>query len=179
MSENELISGILSRDRKALFLFYQKYTPDLKRYVITKIGNQEDADEIIQDTLYAFLDAIRDYTGKSKLATYLYAICNHKIVDFYRRKKIKTAIFSQAPQLETLISPLLGPEEQMDVNIIRAKVHRALSKLLPRYQKILLFKYADGQTMEAIAKKLMVTSKSVECALFRAKKAFVEAFVSN
>lgn len=177
-SDSQLIEKILRRDRKALLTFYRTYAPKLSRYIATKISRREDAEEVLQDTLYGFLEAIRDFQGKSNIQTFLYSICQHKIIDFYRRKKIKHAVFSQMPQLEALISPLMNPEEELDATILRTKIQTTLARLLPRYRQILTMKYLEGLSVEEIANRLAVTFKSVESQLFRARKAFVELFIS-
>lgn len=178
MEDSELIKKILSRDRRALSIFYRRFAPKLTRHIAGKIARREDGEEILQDTLYAFLEAIRDFQGKSNIQTFLFSICQHKIIDFYRRKKFKHAVFSQMPQLEAFISPLLSPEEELDVTLAREKIHAVLGKLLPRYRQILVLKYIEGHSVEEIAKKLALTFKSVESQLFRARKAFVELFIS-
>jgi RNA polymerase sigma-70 factor (ECF subfamily) len=178
VDDRQLIPKILSRDRIALLTFYRRFTPKLSRFIATKIGNPADAEEILQDTLYAFLEAIRDFEGKSNVQTFLFSICQHKIIDFYRKKKIRHAVFSQLPQLEALISPLLSPEEELDVTLAKEKIHTVLVRLLPRYRRILVLKYIEGHSVEEIAQKLTLTFKSVESQLFRARKAFVELFIS-
>lgn len=177
-SDATLITQILSRDRKALLTFYRTYAPKLSRYIAGKISRPEDAEEILQDTLFGFLEAIRDFEGKSNIQTFLFSICQHKIIDFYRRKKIKHAVFSQMPQLEALISPLMNPEEELDATLAREKIHSVLERLLPRYRQILVMKYLEGRSVAEIAGKLALTFKSVESQLFRARKAFVELFIS-
>ena len=64
-SDDHLVQKILARDRRALLTFYRRFTPKLTRFIATKIGNPSDAEEILQDTLFAFLEAIRDFEGKS------------------------------------------------------------------------------------------------------------------
>jgi RNA polymerase sigma-70 factor (ECF subfamily) len=178
VEDTKLIPKILARDRVALLTFYRRFTPKLSRFIRTKIGNPADAEEILQDTLYAFLEAIRDFEGKSNVQTFLFSICQHKIIDFYRRKKIKHAVFSQMPQLSALISPLLSPEEELDVTLAKEKIHAVLWRIMPQYRRILVLKYIEGHSVEEIARKLTITFKSVESQLFRARKAFVELFIS-
>ena len=177
-SDNQIISKILSRDRRTLLVFYRRYAPKLSRFIAGKIANPGDAEEVLQDTLYAFLEAIRDFQGKSKIQTYLFSICQHKVVDYNRKKKLKHAVFSQMPQLEAMISQLISPEEQLDAVLVREKIHAVLGRLLPRHRQILQLKYLDGLSVEEIAKRLAMTFKSVESQLFRARKAFVEHFIS-
>jgi len=177
-SDQKIIEKILSRDRKTLLIFYRRYAPKLSRFIAGKVANPEDAEEVLQDTLYAFLEAIRDFQGQSTLQTFLFSICQHKVVDYYRRKKLKHAVFSQMPQLEALISPLVSPEEELDAVLVKEKIHAVLGRLLPRHRQILILKYFDGLSVGEIAGRLAMTFKSVESQLFRARKAFVEHFIS-
>lgn len=178
MNDQELVTSMLKRDRHALYLFYRTYTPKLRQYIRYKIRNVDDAEEVLQDTLYAFLEAIRDFAGHARLRTFLYSICNHKVIDHYRRKKIRHVVFSALPQLESLVAPILSPEEEFDVTMLREKIHRVLGRLLPMYKKVLLLKYADELTVGDIAHRLTISFKSAESQLFRARKAFVELFLS-
>jgi len=178
VDDTKLIPKILARDRVALLTFYRRFTPKLSRFIAGKVSSHADAEEILQDTLFAFLEAIRDFQGKSNVQTFLFSICQHKIIDFYRRKKLRHAVFSQMPQIEAVVSPLLSPEEELDVTLIKEKIHRVLAGILPRYRQILVLKYVEGRSVAEISGKLALTFKSVESQLFRARKAFVELFIS-
>ncbi|OGG24096.1 hypothetical protein A3A79_02775 [Candidatus Gottesmanbacteria bacterium RIFCSPLOWO2_01_FULL_43_11b] len=177
-SDAKLVDKILRRDKRALSLFYRTYAPALRRYIGGKIANHLDAEEILQDSLFAFLEAIRDFGGRSSIKTFLFSITNHKIIDFYRRKKMKHIVFSKLPQLSELISPLLNPEEVLDEAQFKEKVARALSRLIPRYRQIITLKYLDNISVTDIARELAISFKSAESRLFRARKAFVELFLS-
>jgi RNA polymerase sigma factor (sigma-70 family) len=178
MTDQELIPKILARDRHALSAFYHRYTPRLRAYIRSKVTPVEDAEEILQDTLFGFLEAIRDFEGHASVRTFLFSICNHKIIDFYRRKKIGHLVFSRTPNLEALVSPILNPEDELDMNLMKEKIHRVLSYLLPNYRRLLTLKYIDDLSVSEIARQLAVSVKSAESQLFRARKAFVERFLS-
>ncbi len=177
-SDETLIAQILARDRRALSVFYRRFVPKLSAFVHSKVGDREDAEEVLADTLYAFLEAIRDFQGKSSIKTFLFSIGHHKIVDYYRRKKMKQLVFSRAPNLEFLVSPLLSPEEELDMTILKEKISTVLSRILPHYRAILVSKYIDNLSVADIAHKFALSFKSAESQLFRARKAFVELFLS-
>lgn len=178
MTDNDLIDKLRVKDKKAARYFYRTYVPKLSRYVESKVSNFQDAEEITQDALFAFLESIRDFEGKSSVKTFLFAIASHKIIDYYRRKKIKQVLFSQMPQLEGLVSHLLNPEEELDMSLVKQKIHGVLGRLLPHYRQALMYKYMDNMSVALIAEKLSISLKGAESILFRARKAFVEAFVS-
>ncbi len=178
MDDTTLIARLFSHDRRAVASFYQQYAPQLRRHIAHKVKSHEDAEEILQDTLFSFLEGLRDFQRTCSVRTYLFSICHHKIVDYYRRKKITHFVFSQMPQLETLVSPLLTPEAEFDEVVVREKIRAVFGKLLPTYRQVLVLKYLDQVSVEEIAEKLSISFKSAESRLFRARRAFVELFLS-
>lgn len=174
--DDVLIERILQKDKQALSLFYQRYRTKLLLHIRQKIAKEQDVEEVFQDTFYAFLEALRDFHGQSKVQTFLYAICNHKIIDYYRRKKIKHIVFSQVPQLEMLISPLLKPDEVLDAVEVKDRIRTAFEVIPPMYKQVLTYKYIEGYSVAWIAERMQVTLKSVESKLFRARKAFIAAY---
>lgn len=177
-TDEQLIEAILARNEHALHEFYYRYKKKLLLFIRGKVEKEPDCEEILQDTFFAFLEALRDFHGKSSVKTFLFSICHHKVIDYYRRKKLRHIVFSQLPQLENLVSPLLQPEESFDETVIREKISRVFSSILPRYRDILYYKYVEGRSVEEIASLMHLSFKSAESRLFRARKAFVEAYVS-
>ena len=178
MEETELIRKILYRDKRALYAFYQTYTPALASFIHGKVANPHDAEEILQDTLFAFLEALRDFHGSCKISTFLFSIGKHKIIDYYRRKKIRHLVFSQAPYLEELVSPIFNPEEELDAVVLKEKLKRTFSLILPRYKLVLELKYMEDRSVSEISKLRMWTLKKTESLLFRARKAFIKTYVA-
>lgn len=178
MMDPELLKAILFGNRRAVYCLYHTYAPPLRRFIQARVGNAQDSEEILQDTLFAFLEGLRDFQEKSSIKTYLYSIGKHKIIDFYRRKKVKHVVFSRFPQIEALISPMLNPEAELDAAMIKEKISGVFGRILPRYSEILHLKYFDNLSVEEIANRFAITFKSAESRLFRARKAFVEAFLS-
>lgn len=175
-SDFGLVERILSGEDRALWEFYKIYKRKLSSYINNKIGNQRDAEEVLQDILLAGVSALRDYSGKARLSTFIFSIARNKIVDYYRKKKIKQVIFSTLPELGNLLSTLASPEEQLDKKLNKERISGVLRRLKPGYQKVIAMKYIQGMTMKEIARRLNQTIKTVESRLFRARKAFVEIY---
>lgn len=178
MDDATFVQRLFARDRRVVLSFYRSYAPKLRRYIRSKVSHTEDAEEVLQDTLCAFLEGLRDFQGNSSIKTYLYSICRHKVVDYYRRKRMRHIVFSQLPGLEKLVSPLLTPEEAFDEARIREKIRDVFGSLAPVYRQVLVLKYVEDISVSDIAQKLSITFKSAESRLFRARKSFVEAFIN-
>jgi len=146
--------------------------PRLKRHIFSKVEDPYEAEEILQETLISSSESFPFFQGKSSFFTWLCGIANHEIADFYRKKKIKTLLFSRFPFLENIISEALQPEEEVLKDELRKEVKEVLSKLSEGYSLVLRLKYYRGMRMEEIAQKLGLTVKAVESRLSRARLAF-------
>ncbi|MBI2617630.1 RNA polymerase sigma factor [Candidatus Gottesmanbacteria bacterium] len=176
MDEKQIVTHILSGDEPSLRKFYHIYQPRLFSFIRAKVGNEHDAEEILQDVFLATLEALRDFSFRSSLYTFICSIAVHKIIDYYRKKKIKQVVFSKFVEIEPILSTLLGPESTLDEVLLREKIRKTFGKLAPNQSKILRLKYIYGYSVEEIAKKLAISFKSAESLLFRARRAFVLAY---
>jgi RNA polymerase sigma-70 factor, ECF subfamily len=179
MKDNEILQQLISGDTKAFTRFYNTHSIKLRNYLLQKIDSEDEREEIMQMTFVAFFEAIRDYEGRSSITTYLFSICRHKVIDYYRTKKSKTVVFSSVPHIDSLLSTLCEPEEAYHESITREKIKKTFSLLHPIYRDILLCKYDEGLGVSEIAKKFRLSFKSAEAKLFRARKAFVSIFSTH
>src|SRR3989344_8660593 len=175
-NEKQLVDQILKSNERSLRFFYRHFQPRLLTYIKNKIADCADAEEILQDTLLATIEGLRDFAFRSSLFTFICSIANHKIIDFYRRKKIKNIVFSKLGDIETLLSNLIGPEDSYDAELLRQKIKATFKNLTPNYRVILRLKYIYGYSVEEIARKLSISFKSAESQLFRARKAFAAVY---
>ncbi|OGG15698.1 hypothetical protein A3D77_01570 [Candidatus Gottesmanbacteria bacterium RIFCSPHIGHO2_02_FULL_39_11] len=174
--EKELVENILKGEESSLRKFYDTYYRPILSFIRKRINSENDVEEVLQDTLLGALDSFRDFSFRCSIFTFLCSIASHKVIDYYRRKKIKNIVFSKIPDVEEILGTLLGPEEILDHEMLKSKIKKTLLSLSPMYQKIIDLKYIQGYTVSEIAEKLSLSFKSCESHLFRARKAFVVAF---
>src|ERR1700744_1714788 len=58
----------------------------LYAYAISRINDEEQAKDVVQETFLAALEKVNSFEGKSSERTWLTAILRNKIVDVYRKK---------------------------------------------------------------------------------------------
>ncbi len=179
MDEKNLVRRILHGDERAISDFYNAYKKKIQFYIDKKINSKKDAEEVLQDTFISAFDSLPLFQFNCSLLSWLKVIAHHEVVDFYRKKKIKTLIFSHFPLLERLVDQALGPELALQEKEAKIKIWLTLKHLSEGYRKILRLKYIDGLTMVEIAEELKITVKAVESRLFRARLAFQKEFVQN
>ncbi|KXB96818.1 MAG: hypothetical protein AA908_10175 [Chlorobi bacterium NICIL-2] len=62
------------------------YTGDLYRWAFHKVGNKVDAEDLVQETFMAAMQQWEKFQEKSSPKTWLMAILNRKIADYYRAR---------------------------------------------------------------------------------------------
>jgi RNA polymerase sigma factor (sigma-70 family) len=151
----------------------------LRKYLAGRLQNSDDAEEIFQETLISVTQSLPTFQGTSSFFTWVCGIANHEIADFYRKKKIKTFLFSNFPFLENIVSEALGPEEKLLEQEIKKEVKDSLEKLSKGYSLILRLKYYNCLSMQEIAAQMGITVKAVESRLSRARLAFRLEWLRN
>lgn len=171
-----LVKQILEGDPVAVESFYQQYSPGLLKYLKNKLPHHEDAQEILNDV---FLDAIDDLpklNKQSSLKAWMYTIARNKVVNFYRKKKIKSLIFSQFPYLKIVAGEINQPEFQLEKTEMKIRLQIAFEKLSRKYQQILHMHYIEDLPVKLISVKLNLSFKATESRLYRARQHFIQYY---
>lgn len=160
--------------------FFDKKTINrLRTFIYFATKNEEEAEEILQETLISAYESLSRFGGHSTFYSWLCGIAKHETADYYRKRKIKTILFSHLPFLEKLTDQALGPEERMIEEELKRKMSRIFGRLTEGYRVVLRLKYIDGHSVTQIAQKLGMSAKAVESKLTRARLAFREAWTEE
>ncbi|MCL4384068.1 sigma-70 family RNA polymerase sigma factor [Patescibacteria group bacterium] len=152
--------------------FYKKYRLGVQKFVATRVDNVQDAEELVNDILLAAYNSQPYFDGRAAEFTWICSIAKHKIIDYYRKKRIKTVLFSVNPVFEEIADKALGPEEESLKEELKEEIKGVMQDLGEGYRELLRLKYIDRLSMKQIALRLKLTVKAVESKLMRAKKAF-------
>ena len=146
-SEKELLNAALLFDPKALAQIYDLYSPELYRYAARFLGDPSVAEDCVAETFSRFLKAIRAKRGpKDFLKAYLYRIAHNWIADYYRRAPDVSELKDTYPD------PDNTPEKEASLRIRQAQVRKAIQKLTPDQQQVIMLKYLEGWKNEEVAK---------------------------
>ena len=170
------IKRILAGDAGAVVLFYKSYSPKILSYLSGKLPRREDAQELTNDVFLEAIDSLSMLRKDENVSAWLYRIAHNKMVDFYRKKKIKSILLSGMPFLEIIESEINQPEFQFEKDKVRDKIESAFKSLPDLYRKILKLHYEDKISVKEIAVILELSFKATESLLFRARQSFKLAY---
>lgn len=152
--------------------FYQKYYNSVRGFVGKRIGDEGTTDELTDDILLAAYESLSNFNHECSEFSFICAIAKHKIIDYYRKKKIKTVLFSASPVFEEIADQAIGPERDVLKNELIEEIEATLKEVKEGYGKLLRLKYVEGWKTSAIASLTKLSVKAVESRLVRAKKQF-------
>ncbi len=171
-----LIEQICQGDRQAVITFYHQYSPQIMTYLMQKLPRKEDAEDILNEVFFEAVDSLLLLKKEQKLGSWLYSIAHNKVVDFYRKKKIKSILLSQAPFLEIVANEIHQPEFQYEKNKVRDRIELALKSISTDYRRILQLHYEEKIPVKDLAPIFHLSFKATESMLFRARQSFKKAY---
>lgn len=156
---------------------YQKYYRSVRGFISKRIEDEGVIEEIGNDVMLAAIKSWPNYNRKCSEFSFICSIAKHKIIDYYRKKKLKTILFSVNPAFEEIADAALSPERDVLKNELKEEIKKTLNELSEGYGKLLRLKYVDGRRIREIAEILNLSIKSVEARLIRAKGKFRRAWI--
>jgi len=156
--------------------FDKKYRRSVEKFVSQKIDDAGLVEEITNDVLWSAWESKENFNHKCEEFSWICSIAKHKIIDYYRKKKIKQVLFSNNPIYEEIADKALTPERDALKNALLEEIKDTFAELNEGYGKLLRLKYVDGLKIKEISKILKISLKAVESRLSRAKKQFREAW---
>ena len=173
---------MLQGEEDAFQEFFDGHFPRLYRFALTRVLDEDAAEEIVQATLVQAVNKLSTFRGEAALFTWLATICRREVSAWLERsgRRPTVALEDDLPdvraRLEALARLESGPDEAVHRNEVARLVRVALDYLPPRYADVLEWKYIDERSVADIAQRLRLSPKATESLLTRARQAFRDAF---
>jgi RNA polymerase sigma-70 factor, ECF subfamily len=175
---NERGSDLLARarngDREALEALLAHHQAQIYRFGLKMCRDPDDAQDVLQDTLFAMARGVRDFRGASSISTWLYTIARSFCIKKRRRSKFAPAAersLDSDANLEAarLADPAKQPDEALAGHQVEAALEQAIGALDPRHREVLLLRDVEGLTAPQVAEVLGVSVQAVKSRLHRAR----------
>lgn len=140
-------------------------------YLLKMGASKEDAEDIVQDTAYKFLQYIDSVTNTQ---SWLFRVAVNQYYDLTRKKSRRKEILLKFNIHELLEEDT--PESALLQSELVKDIHELLKRLKPKYRQLLLLKYSTGLKINEIAELYGMKEGSVKTILHRARKEFIEQY---
>lgn len=165
------------KDQTAYAELMKRYKKPVYHMILKMVRNVDDAEDL---TIEAFAKAFRnlhrfkkDYT----FSTWLFRIATNNAIDFIRKKKLDTLSIDSSykdDDGETISIDVqddnLNPQEETIKKQKIGLIRDFVTKLPPKYQRLVRLRYFDELSYEEIAQELDAPLGTVKAQLHRARE---------
>lgn len=167
--DQELVRLMQSGDQRVLVEIYNRYWDKMLAVAFNRLGNQEEAEECVQDVLYKLWKLRNDFSlVKIELSNYLArAIRNQSfnILDQRHRARLKSSLYAPAEDIN-----MLSPERELILRELQQQIDNAIHALPPQCQLVFKLSGQDGLSNKEIAEKLNLSENTIKSHLKKANK---------
>ncbi len=155
--------------RQKFSKIYDRYIDSIYRFILIKVSSSQVAEDLTSET---FLRSWEKYRQKKEQSiknpkAYIYRVARNLVVDFYRERGQTTimSIEQEEIELESEEDDIEKKQQQIDT---LQDVRKALVKLKPDYQDVVILRYVDGLPLRDIAKIMNKSYGATRVILHRA-----------
>ncbi len=164
-NEQTALDGLRKLDSQSIGAVYDRYFPEVYRYVRYRIGDETVAEDIASDVFVRLLEASRKKQGpQSNLRGWLIATASNAVNDHHRRHYRRP----EEALTETMPDASPGIHSQVDSREKQRLVQSALAQLTPEQQHVLALRFGQGYSIEETAVALNKNVNAVKALQFRA-----------
>ena len=161
------------------------YGDSLYRYALSSVSDPVLAEELVQETYLAGIEAIDKFKGNSAVKSWLIGILKHKIADHFRRKS--RLVPMDESELERAVSELdknfdkkgswlnppavwpASPEDELEKKQIAKILEDCIEKLPERMRQLYRMRDIDGMATKEICKKMEISQTNLWVMMHRAR----------
>lgn len=172
--DNDEVLRLLVRigqgDEAAFRELYRAFSRRLYAYVIRKLGNEAQAEEIVADTLYEVWKAPARFRGESQFSTWIIGIARNKVLMAFRSRK-PDAVYEDLQEIaEVIASQDAGAFEQLAQRQRREGVQHCMERLSDDHREAIHLVFYEGMSLAEVAQVQSCPENTVKTRLFHARQ---------
>ena len=149
----EIVQRAQRGEEAAFGQLYETYVGRVYRYILYRVHNPSDAEDLTEDVFLRMLDSLKTFKWRDvPFAAWLLRIAHNRVVDFWRRGSIRaTTPIEDAPPIPSdEADPHTLAQLGSDIKELRA----AMTHLTELQQRVLSLRFAAGLSIAETAKAM-------------------------
>ena len=147
--EESIIRCAQQHDRMALTQIYEENFDKIYRYVVLKIGDRTEAEDITQQVFINALKSISSFKWKgAPFSAWLFRIAHNQIVDYFRKKSKRVTVPLDESIRDEDDSPGIWLEKNMDIE----QLVTATRRLTEAQREVISLRFAGELAIAQVAK---------------------------
>ena len=165
MTDNLLMEDVRGGKVEKLAILFERHHVTLFNYFLRLTGNRPISEDLVQEVFTRILKYRTTYRGEDRFAVWMYKIARNAHIDFLRRQKETVPLEDQFEEAQSVD---LIPEERVERQQEAALISRALKRLSPKKQEVILLSRFQNLKYREIAELMECPVGTVKGMVHRA-----------
>lgn len=150
--ERALVDAAKAGDEAALAELYSLYFPRVYRYILARMGNPYDAEDLTEEVFLRVLDAIERFQWReAPFSAWLFRIAHNAVISQRRKDGARGR---SSPLSEALPVDSQGPEEMVENRLALNEIMKAAETLPEAQRRVISLRFAAGLTVAETARAM-------------------------
>ena len=173
-----LIQKAKDRDQKAQTKLINVFWVDVFSFVMKKVRDENDADEITVNVFSKVLSKLDMFDPHFQFKTWILTITQNTVIDFWRKKSRENE--DSIENLDEVKNQYAkSPEELLISEEEQKKIIKTIESLDANYQDIIKLRFFEEKSIKEIAEELGISVANTKVRVMRAKKVLAELLKNN
>ena len=147
--EESLVRRAQQRDQVALTHLYEENFDKIYRYIVLKIGDRTEAEDMTQQVFLQALKAISSYRFKGMpFSSWLYRITHNQVVDYLRKKSRRPTI----PIEDTMAAGSSDPPREIERKMEIEQLTAAARQLTAAQREVISLRFGGELSVAEVAR---------------------------
>jgi RNA polymerase sigma-70 factor (ECF subfamily) len=162
-----------SGDHDAFRLLVEQHGRAIFRLAYRMTGNEEDAEDVVQETFLKAYRQIDRFDARSSFSTWLHRIASNCSLDLIRKRKTRERKRERGPDpaqdvMVSIPAVTPGPDRELFSGQISDSVNAALGELSAQERTAFVLRHFEGLSIEEIGATLGTGTNATKHSIFRA-----------
>jgi RNA polymerase sigma-70 factor (ECF subfamily) len=170
-TDAELLAAAKAGDEGALERLLARHEKQVYRFGLRMCGSEEDAREVLQETLLAAFQGVHAFRGEAELSTWLFQLARTHCLRTRRRRVGEPARLEEldAPGVAAVPAHGAGPDERSQARQLGEVLQAAILALPADRREALILRDVEGLSAEDAAEVAGVEVRALKSRLHRAR----------
>ncbi|GEJ46148.1 MULTISPECIES: RNA polymerase sigma factor [unclassified Chryseobacterium] len=174
----QLIQKAKDKDQKAQTKLINIFWVDVFSFVMKKVRDENDADEITVNVFSKVLSKLDMFDPHFQFKTWILTIAQNTVIDFWRKKNRDNE--DAVENLDEVKNQYAkSPEELLISEEEQKKIIKTIESLDANYQDIIKLRFFEEKSIKEIAEELGISVANTKVRVMRAKKVLAELLKNN
>lgn len=178
LRDYEAVKRARAGDDRAFAVLHDRYRDTIFYMILRIVNNASDAEDLTMEAFGKAFNNIDQYVPRYAFSSWLFRIAKNNCIDFIRSKKSSIVDYDSnvficmegSSVTSSVSSKADDPEEKLIAMQSVSYVQQIISKLRPRYRRLVELRYFKEYTYDEIAEELNLPMGTVKAQLFRARQ---------